>query len=363
VQAGENLAKATPKPVWEGTSLKFESEDGRIATEPVDLKGEQGAQGPEGPAGEKGDKGDPGEVQIATTETVGVVKPDGKTLGVDADGVLAVIGGISGSSTSTIPTITGNDSVPAGYATSYTLSSTSGLTGGEILSFDVTFNGETWNVAASGGKAVVSITIPEGTAEGETFTITAVANDNFGGTSKPGSKTIASLGAVSIAPAVISSPAQGEQHVSIRPSIRVSPMQVIGGVEDTARHLQVQIATDAAFTNVVFDTGAAAPPSDLVVSVSTALALETRYYVRARWTGQTYGTGSYGTVVQFTTVARGVLILAMGAVLAIRWRSFTKDEDVAEIDRNVQVEKNMAGVFRQMNRINLMRGIRAKFKK
>jgi len=67
--------------------------------------------------------------------------------------------------------------------------------------------------------------------------------------------------------------------------------------------------------------------------------------------------------VQFTTVARGVLILAMGAVLAIRWRSFTKDEDVAEIDRNVQVEKNMAGVFRQMNRINLMRGIRAKFKK
>ncbi|MBE5772281.1 MAG: MFS transporter [Clostridiales bacterium] len=67
--------------------------------------------------------------------------------------------------------------------------------------------------------------------------------------------------------------------------------------------------------------------------------------------------------VQFTTVARGVLILAMGFILTTRWRSFTKDADVEEIDRSAQAHKNMAGVFRRMNRDSMIRFIRAKLHK
>lgn len=58
--------------------------------------------GPQGPKGEKGDKGDPGPqgekgsdatVPIATVETLGKVKPDGKTIFIDEDGTLHAKGG------------------------------------------------------------------------------------------------------------------------------------------------------------------------------------------------------------------------------------------------------------------------------
>lgn len=62
----------------------------------------QGPQGPQGPAGPQGPKGDPGPqgekgsdatVPIATVETLGKVKPDGKTIFIDADGTLHAKGG------------------------------------------------------------------------------------------------------------------------------------------------------------------------------------------------------------------------------------------------------------------------------
>lgn len=62
----------------------------------------QGPQGPQGPVGPQGPKGDPGPkgdkgsdatVPIATTETLGKVKPDGKTTFIDADGTLHAKGG------------------------------------------------------------------------------------------------------------------------------------------------------------------------------------------------------------------------------------------------------------------------------
>lgn len=62
----------------------------------------QGPQGPQGPAGPQGPKGDPGPqgekgsdatVPIATVETLGKVKPDGKTIFIDEDGTLHAKGG------------------------------------------------------------------------------------------------------------------------------------------------------------------------------------------------------------------------------------------------------------------------------
>lgn len=72
---------------------------------PQGPKGEKGDVGPQGPVGLQGPKGDPGPqgekgsdatVPIATIETLGKVKPDGKTIFIDEDGTLrAKSGGIT----------------------------------------------------------------------------------------------------------------------------------------------------------------------------------------------------------------------------------------------------------------------------
>lgn len=69
---------------------------------PQGPKGEKGDVGPQGPVGLQGPKGDPGPqgekgsdatVPIATVETLGKVKPDGKTIFIDEDGTLHAKGG------------------------------------------------------------------------------------------------------------------------------------------------------------------------------------------------------------------------------------------------------------------------------
>lgn len=64
---------------------------------PQGPKGEKGDIGPQGPVGPQGPKGDPGPqgekgsdatVPVATTEILGKVKPDGKTIFIDEDGTL-----------------------------------------------------------------------------------------------------------------------------------------------------------------------------------------------------------------------------------------------------------------------------------
>lgn len=50
--------------------------------------------------------------------------------------------------------------------------------------------------------------------------------------------------------------------------------------------------------------------------------------------------------VQFTTLARSVTMLAMGLVCTLKWRSFTRDQDIAEIESRASIEK----VHRQQKR-------------
>ena len=60
------------------------------------IQGPQGPVGPQGPKGDpgpKGEKGSDANVPIATVETLGKVKPDGKTIFIDADGTLHAKGG------------------------------------------------------------------------------------------------------------------------------------------------------------------------------------------------------------------------------------------------------------------------------
>jgi len=46
--------------------------------------------------------------------------------------------------------------------------------------------------------------------------------------------------------------------------------------------------------------------------------------------------------VQFTTLMRGVALTTIGLVLIKKWRMFTRDEDIAEIERDTEARRNMA---------------------
>ena len=43
--------------------------------------------------------------------------------------------------------------------------------------------------------------------------------------------------------------------------------------------------------------------------------------------------------VQFTTLMRAVTILAMGLILVLRWQSFTREDDIEDVLRNMKLRK------------------------
>jgi hypothetical protein len=45
--------------------------------------------------------------------------------------------------------------------------------------------------------------------------------------------------------------------------------------------------------------------------------------------------------VQYTTLMRAVTMMAMGLFLVLRWRSFTRDEEVEDIEQAEKVRKAM----------------------
>ena len=56
----ENIAAEMPQPVWDGTSLKFQKQDGTLVAKPVNLRGPVGPAGADGKDGKQGPKGEAG---------------------------------------------------------------------------------------------------------------------------------------------------------------------------------------------------------------------------------------------------------------------------------------------------------------
>lgn len=67
--------------------------DGSFYSTEKGVIGVYGEQGPKGDPGPQGEKGNDATVPVATTEILGKVKPDGKTIFIDADGTLHAKGG------------------------------------------------------------------------------------------------------------------------------------------------------------------------------------------------------------------------------------------------------------------------------
>ncbi|HYD65729.1 hypothetical protein [Azospirillum sp.] len=97
------------------------------------------------------------------------------------------------------------------------------------------------------------------------------------------------------------SPAAGATGVSVTPTLQVSAFFILGGT-DTHVKSQYQIATDAGFTAMVYDSGEVADLTSHAVSMDPDIAGLTLYYWRARHKGAATGWGAWSAPTSFTTV-------------------------------------------------------------
>ena len=201
------------------------------------------------------------------------------------------------------PVITLSGQVAIGFAAEVVLQDGAvGLCDTQKYMFSV--NGSTpVAVTASGGRGTTSFT-PVGTA-GDTVHVSAYAVDVLGNASRVAEAT-ATLVDVAIAPGEVLSPALGEQNVSTTPVIMLSPMYIIGNVEDVARSVQVQIAAADDLTTMLFDTGESYAAATSI-PVPSELPRNTRLCVRAKWRGTLFDAGSFGAWQEFTTLSAQVL--------------------------------------------------------
>ena len=67
--------------------------------------------------------------------------------------------------------------------------------------------------------------------------------------------------------------------------------------------------------------------------------------------------------VQFTTLMRGAALLAIGIVLIRKWKLFTRDEDIAEIEQNEEARRHMAKMRQPINVQYVLRQIGRRLKR
>lgn len=104
--------------------------------------------------------------------------------------------------------------------------------------------------------------------------------------------------------AEILSPAHGATGLDIPFAVAISDFSVTNDGEDTAKAVQLQVAKDSRFENIVFDSGQIAPTGE--IAVTSGVSFNEVVYLRARHIGATLGEGPWSTFVGVTT--RQVLI-------------------------------------------------------
>ncbi|WP_104019136.1 hypothetical protein [Roseovarius nitratireducens] len=165
---------------------------------------------------------------------------------------------------------------------------------------------ETYTITDYSAFATYAVGAASGTVtiNGDTITYTAPATD--------GSETltvtkdgVAVDFAVTIAPAGVEapthvSPADGATDIGGTQTLQSSAFSWIG-LSDTHASSDWQLATDAAFTNLVTSTTADA--TNLTTWEVTGLSESQTYYWRVRHTGTSNGTSDWSTPTSFTTAA------------------------------------------------------------
>ena len=104
--------------------------------------------------------------------------------------------------------------------------------------------------------------------------------------------------------AEILTPVHGATGLDIPFAVTISDFSVTNDGTDTAKAVQLQVAKDSRFENIVFDSGQIAPTRQ--ISVTSGVSFNEVVYLRARYIGNTLGEGPWSTFVGVTT--RAVLI-------------------------------------------------------
>lgn len=105
-----------------------------------------------------------------------------------------------------------------------------------------------------------------------------------------------------VATPAITVPADGATEVGDGETLTTTVFAISGG-SDTHATTDVQIASDAGFSNIVVETVDNAASLEAWQIPSLSLAVSTTYYARARHTGATLGDSDWSATVSFTTAA------------------------------------------------------------
>jgi len=158
----------------------------------------------------------------------------------------------------------------------------------------------TWAVATSTGTV---------TRSGDTLTLVIPSNAAAGvvtlDITRSGIKETFKipLGAAAIEKPTVTAPVNGSTGIGFEPTLTCAAFVVYPAGYDTHAKTRWQIATDAAFANLVLDKDTAANLRSLPLSeVPLRLAPSTRYYMRARHAGATL-TSDWSTTVYFNTAS------------------------------------------------------------
>lgn len=139
---------------------------------------------------------------------------------------------------------------------------------------------------------VITLTLPTTTATQVTITVN---KDNSV------SQFVVAIGATRIVTPVLTSPQNNSTNINLAPVLAAQPFATAPVGVDTQVSARWQVATDAAFTNIVYDSGSTTTGMTQQQVPAGILSLNTPYYARVQFTGATLGQSLWSSPNLFTT--------------------------------------------------------------
>lgn len=167
----------------------------------------------------------------------------------------------------------------------------------------------TYTITDYDGFAQYAVTASRGTVNrsGNTITLTLDAAELDGALDLNITRDSAgvtyplAVGAPTVATPELTGPINGATGVELSPTLQATAFRTYPGDYDTHATTDWQIASDAAFTAIVWESAADAENLTSIGVPAGVLDMTTQYYARARYTGASLGASTWSTVVGFET--------------------------------------------------------------
>jgi len=161
-----------------------------------------------------------------------------------------------------------------------------------------------YTVSASVGTAThtnesISLVVPNPTTQPQ-ITLTVVRDG-------VATAFLIAVGAQSVVTPSIVYPTAGQTSVELTPTLQGSAFATAPAGQDIHQSSQWQVATDAAFTDIKFNSGTDTVNKTSIQVPTGSLSISTQYYVRVRYTGAIIGTSAWSNSNTFTTTNKYVI--------------------------------------------------------